>query len=47
MVNGSDQYYSRCVRRDADHGCDEMFIMDPTGNTSSVIVSLYHIVGNF
>ena len=36
----NQQYSSRCVRRDADHGCDPRFTEDPTGSTSPVIVSL-------
>ena len=37
-MNG--QYRSRCVRPDADHGCDPSFIENPTGNTLTVMVSL-------
>ena len=37
----NQQYSSRCVRRDANHGCDPRFTEDPpTGSTSVVMVSL-------
>ena len=36
------QNNSRCVRRDDNHGCDPNFIEDPTGSTTTIMVSLMY-----
>ena len=40
-MNGQNRL--RCVRRDADHGCDPSFVEDPTGSISIVMVRKFSL----